>query len=79
MCQKINNEAKSYYIANKNNYTYCCGPYINFPCCCGYFFHFELLFLRDKYNGAYVQYMDVSCVKLSNNLFRQDSYEQLHH
>lgn len=76
-CKKFNNDAKNYYIANKNNYEYCCGPYIHLPCCCSYGFHFELLFLRDKQNGDYIQYLNMNCFKIPNNLFPQDSYEQL--
>lgn len=78
-CQKINNDAVSYYTTNKDKFKYCCGPYINLPCCFNYNFHFELLFLIDKSNGDYVQYMNVNCLKFPNNLFPRDSYEQLPH
>ena len=78
-CQKLNNEARQLYYNERLNYSYICGPYINLPCCCGYGFHFELLFLQDKRNRDYVQYMDISCFKIFNNLFPRDSYEPLPH
>lgn len=80
MCyQKLNNEAKMYYLRNKNFYNLICGPYLHLPCscCCNYGLHFELLFLKDERNENYAQFMDLYCFKLPNNLFQQDSYEQL--
>jgi hypothetical protein len=79
-CQKINYDAKMYYLRNKDNFDIICGPNIHLPCFyCNYGFHFEFLLLKDFYTNDHFQYMDVYCFKIPNNLFQGGSFEELPH